>query len=237
MFRQIQLFFTSPPQEDLWSDLSVKVHGYLMSRIRPQTAELFHRSGVQPFSICTVADGEGGIIRVSTFADEADELYDACLRMDHVRVFGGQNLTIEGKTEAPAITLSDIPRFIRGDRVTLRVITPAHYRSEGRLHYGPDLSRYFYSVAQKLRKYCDCPLQHDDVDAAFAGREPESFNLSDACFTTGHHPMRGLVGETVWRLSDEPDLAEQTFRLLLGVSTYTGIGAQTTQGMGGTVIQ
>ncbi len=233
MLRQIDIYTKADGDNALFSDLSVKIHGYMMSRIGKEKAEEYHKKSLRPFSLYTVDAGEFFITRVATLQDEAAELISLFESTEKIRIFGlADNLRIIRLDRAPDADVATLAAALSGEKYRLDVLTPAQYRSGGVLCHNPELPKYFQSVAAKLSLYEGVFFSKEQIEAAFQSIKINSYSLKSASFKTGGHGVKGMIGYVDIDFTNADDSA----KTLLAYATYSGIGGGTAQGMGGIIL-
>lgn len=221
----------------LYSDPAVKVHGYVMSKIPPELADKFHDGGLQPFSIFTVPAGEGMAVRLSALNEDALPVLDAASAASRIEIYGMPGgLAINSVIPYSEADLNDIVATFRYNHIKMSFVTPATYKSGGALRHSPELASYFESVLLKLSKFEGIQIAKEDFREAFREVRICDYSLFSEGFLTGSRVQRGMKGfaEAVIPSSG---YASEIIRTALAYATYSGVGGQTTQGMGGFVLE
>lgn len=240
MLTQLDLYFRRTNLSGLYSDLGVKIHGFLMSRIPTELAEEFHNGALQPFSLYCVYGEDYGILRVSALTERAIPLLEELERCRYIPLMRDDRpvrLELFRKEPTPLVTLADLSAILADKkRISVRFMTPAMYRSAGVLRHDPNLPAYFESVIQKLAQFEGLYYTRDAVDEAFRAAMFGRYSLSSEPFISGKKRFTGMAGNVDLTLPEGP--AQQSMlRTLLAYATYAGVGGMTTQGMGGVVIE
>ena len=88
MLYQTDFYTEKMDYSKMLSDVSVKLHGIVMSEISSDLAEKMHISGYHPFSVFAVPYGDELIIRVSTLNDDVDEVRQVFEKRVEFKIFG-----------------------------------------------------------------------------------------------------------------------------------------------------
>lgn len=237
MLQQIDIYTKATDVSELYSDLSVKIHGFIMSRIDTNYAEELHSNGVNPFAIYTVDAGDYYITRVSVLNERASEIFSAFEDRRKIRVFGtSHNLEILDISVHPPVELADVVKSLSKRKYKISFVTPAMYKQNGEQKCNPDFSVYFNSVVQKLMQFENITYGMEDVRKAVDLMRVDNYSLQMKSFKTGSKTIKGMTGELEITLPREKEYADLLTRLL-AYATFSGIGGQTTQGMGGVVLE
>ncbi len=237
MLQQIDIYTKATDISGLYSDLSVKIHGYIMSRISNDYAAELHGGTVNPFSIYTVDAGEYYITRVSALNEHAQQILNVFEDCRKIRIFGtDSNLELLDVRKSPCVELPQLVLLMNKFRYRISIVTPAMFRQGGVLKCVPELPAYFNSVCQKLEKFENISFTRDELYSAFSLLKVENYSLQSESFISGSRKQNGMTGFFDIKLPDskpESDL----LKTVLSYATYSGIGGQTTQGMGGFIVE
>ncbi len=237
MLYQSDFIFKEADLTSLFSDLAVKIHGWLMTRIDPELADSFHNGKLQPFSIFAVGNGEGVTVRVSALTDDASVVIETLDADNHIGVIGVRGgMNIDEVFRYPESTLRDVLKSFSYNSVRLSFVTPAMFRSGGVIRHYPDLPSFFESVIQKLSAFEGIDISRAELDSAFRELKIKDFNLYSSPYMTGSRVSRGMMGIVEAILPPAGD-ASELLRTVFAYATYSGVGGQTTQGMGGFVVE
>ena len=82
MIKRLALRLDAAPYQALDSELTVKLHGYLMTRILPVLAEAYHSNDVRPYSQYLRKTAEKGIYsgQLGILREDAESLADVLIR-------------------------------------------------------------------------------------------------------------------------------------------------------------
>ena len=165
---------------ELYSGLGVKLHGAAMKLIKSSYAEFLHQKEHHPFSIFAVPNDGGFVIRVSALNDEAACIIEGFRKAKRLKIYGiEQPVRIVGENPAPAIRADSAGELIRGNSCRMAFVTPAMFKSQGRVCCFPEIERYFYSVICKFSKFEGAELSYDEFCEAFAAGETGDFQLRE----------------------------------------------------------
>lgn len=232
MVYQQALYLKKTDMSGCWSELCVKLHGYLMSIVPRSAAAEFHNGGLQPFSLWCGKEKEYDIVILSGLSEQAETLFGAMEDVTEVNVIGAEKIPVIGRSGVLKTDFRAAAQRLSFDRCRLRVMTPALYKSKGVLRFDPVLPPYFDSVIQKLALFEDIRYTREELDEAFERVIWNAYEFKSAVFTTGNRKLRGMTGRAELTLPSE-GAASALLRNVLTYATFSGIGGQTTQGMGG----
>lgn len=237
MLYQTDIYTAKTDTDKLYSDLSVKIHGFIMSRIDTTLAAELHSGKVNPLGLYTTDAGDYYITRVSVLNDSAKQIIDVLQDVKTIRVFGTENNLIVLHTEnAPVVDIGQLPGLLRCNKYDLGIITPAMFRREGVWQCPPEIPSYFLSVAAKLEHLENIRISKQDVINEFQKVKFNSYDLHTEKFMSGSKRYTGIKGRLSVTLPQKKG-DNDILRLLLAYATYTGVGGMTPQGMGGFVIE
>ena len=234
MLHQIDIYLHGADISELYSDLGIKLHGFIMSKIHPKYADLLHTQEPRPFSLFVYNGGSGFACRVSVLNDEAVQIIDALENIDEIKVYGiDKPLTVGNVSRSNPINAADIPAILHKNKYSLDIVTPAVRKTNGRYTNPPDLCKYFASVANKLNAYENIPIDYGGLDALFAEMKISQYIFESKDFMLGGKKIPAVTGSLDISLKSGAD----KLKLLLGYATYSGIGAKTSLGMGGFLVR
>ena len=236
MLNQLDIYLKNSDISELYSDLGVKLHGFIMSVIDIKYAELLHRQEPRPFSLFVYDSGSGFICRVSTLNDEASQILGVLEAQDKITVYAGKKpilLEVENMARPAPVNAAEIPGILTGDSYTLDIVTPATRKTSGKYTNPPDLSKYFTSVANKLKAYENIEMECGELNTLFAGIKILRYNYESCDFWLSSQKIPAMKGS----LDVSLRRGSEMIKLLLGYATYSGIGAKTTLGMGGFLVR
>lgn len=232
MLNRLDIFTEKTDLGDVYSDLSVKIHGFLMNSIQPEYAAELHKDSVRPFSIYTVEGKNGYITRISTLDERAVALIDALEGVERIHVVGTKDdLKVTNVYRYPEITADELVAGFDFDKCAVNIITPAIYKVNGRPKHNPSIIKYFDAVLQKLSKYEEIAVPTSRLTLAFNKTDFGKYELFTAPFLSGGSIHYGLCGKA--ELFLPPDEDGIIMKTVLAYATYCGFGGNTAQGMGG----
>jgi len=230
MLNQLDIYLQRSDTSALYSDLGIKLHGFIMSKIDTAYANLLHTKEPRPFSLFVYDSGNGFACRVSTLNDEAVQIIDALENTDRIVVYGmDRPLAVERTSRSSPIDAADIPKILAKNKYTLDIITPATRKTSGQYTNPPELRKYFSSVANKLQEYENIAIGHEELEALFDGLTMSRYIFESRSFVLGGKKIPSMAGNAEVSIKRGAD----SLKLLLGYATYSGIGAKTSLGMGG----
>jgi CRISPR-associated endoribonuclease Cas6 len=234
MLHQLDIYLKNSDISGLYSDLGIKLHGFIMSKIDPRYANLLHTQEPRLFSLFVYDSGNGFVCRISTLNDEAAQILDVLENQDEIVVYTGRKptmLQVESTARATPINTADIPTILSQNHYTLDIVTPATRKTSGRYSNPPDLSKYFTSVVNKLAAYENISIEHSELEQIFASVKINRYMYESRDFMLSNKKIPAMTGSVDITVKSEPA------KLLLGYATYSGIGAKTSLGMGGFLIR
>lgn len=215
------------------SDVSVKLHGIIMSEISPGLAGIMHQKEYHPFSVFAVPDGDKLIIRVSILDDEAGEVLEVFSRKNKFRIFGmDRPLIITGAGKKSKIDATDISAFGASNRCRIGFVTPAMYKSKGKMLCKPELEKYFYSVVLKYNTFEDDVIDFAFFSDALDECEYQSYSFQSNTYHVSGLKIRGMTGYCDMKMPGDFQKREILLRVFQYAS-YSGAGGKTGMGMGG----
>lgn len=237
MLHQTDIIARDVDLTNLYSDLSVKIHGYIMSVINSELAKKCHNGQLQPFSIYSIKTAGNIIIRISALTDEAEPIIDVVARSSSIDIVGIQGgLIIERVVRYPDADLSSLVDSFKYNSIRLHFATPAMFRSAGFQRHIPDIPTYFESVIQKLKLFEDICISKDDIKNAINDVKFRDYSLYSDRFLTGSRYIYGMKGK-IDAILPSSGCSSDILRTVISYATYSGVGGQTTQGMGGFFIE
>jgi len=230
MLNQLDIYLRGSDTSALYSDLGIKLHGFIMSKIDTSYANLLHTKEPRPFSLFVYDSGNGFACRVSTLNDEAAQIIDVLEKTDKIIVYGmDEPLAVERISRSNPINAADIPKILTKNKYTFDIITPATRKTSGQYTNPPDLRKYFASVANKLQEYENIVVEHEELEALFDGLTMSRYIFESRSFALGGKKIPSMAGNADISIKSGAD----SLKLLMGYATYSGIGAKTSLGMGG----
>ena len=237
MLHQIDIYIKKDDLSSLCSDLSIKIHGFLMTKLPESLVLELHKNSVKPLSIFTVDAESCYIVRVSCLNSMAKEIIKVFQNSDYIRVFGCDNhLEILEIRYTPSVSLLELASKLQAKRLHIAFVTPASYKSNGYYRHDACIQQYFSTVLAKLRDFEGITISKEQLMEAFSHIGFGEYSLTTAEFLTGGRVELGMVGYVELTIPPNCDYAS-ILRLVLAYATYTGVGRGTAQGMGGIIVQ
>ena len=235
MINQIDIYLRNADISQLYSDLGIKLHGFIMAKIDANYAKLLHAKEPRPFSLFVYDGGDGFVCRVSTLNDEAVRIIDVLEQQDKIVVYAGKKpilLAAEKFSRSNPINAGDIPAILTKNKYSLDIVTPATRKTSGLYTNPPDLCKYFASVATKLQAYENISIERDEIESLFANIKISRYIYESKNYMLGGKAIPAMTGNFDITVTGEAE----KIKLLLGYATYSGIGAKTSLGMGGFLV-
>ena len=239
MLNQLDIYLRNSDISALYSDLGIKLHGFIMSKIDTKYADLLHGQEPRPFSLFVYDSGNGFVCRVSILNDEAVQILDVLEKQDRIVVYSGKKpilLEVEKMSRSNAINASDIPEILNRNRYTVDIVTPATRKTSGVYTNPPDLSKYFVSVASKVKTYENISIDNSEIETLFGNITITRYIYESKNFLLGGKTIPAMTGNCDI-IIDAASGQSEKLKLMFGYATYSGIGAKTSLGMGGFLVR
>jgi len=237
MLNQLDIYLRNTDISPLYSDLGIKLHGFVMSKISKYYAKLLHTQELRPFSLFVYDSGEGFICRISTLTDEASQILDEMQNVEKIKVYGIDNpLLVEKTDRSNPINVTDIPNILTKKKYTIDIITPATRKTNGEYTNLPDLCKYFTSVTNKLKFYENISIENSELEELFSSIKMSKYSFENSNFMFGGKNIPSMAGNCDIIINSNGEQLKK-IKLLLGYATYSGIGAKTSLGMGGFLVR
>ena len=237
MLNQLDIYLRDSDISQLYSDLGIKLHGFVMSKINSEYAKLLHTQEPRPFSLFVYDSGNGFICRISTLNDEAVQIIDALENTGEIIVYGiDKPLFVEKTDRSGSINVMDIYKLLNKKKYVIDIITPATRKTSGLYTNPPDLCKYFISVANKLKFYENITIENDELEELFSSIKINKYRFESSNFMLSGKNIPSMTGRCEITVNSKREQSDK-LKLLLGYATYSGIGAKTSLGMGGFLIR
>ena len=237
MLNQLDIYLRNSDISTLYSDLGIKLHGFIMSKIDTDYAELLHTQEPRPFSLFVYDSGNGFACRVSTLNDEAVQIIDAIANTEKIKVYGiDKPLTVEKISRANPLNAADIPGILSKNKYTADIVTPATRKTSGEYTNPPDLCKYFGSVANKLKVYENISIENSELETLFANIKMSRYIFESKHYMLGGKHIASMTGSFDITINADREQTNK-IKLILGYATYCGVGAKTSLGMGGFLVR
>lgn len=235
MIYQTDFITDSVDTSKLYSDIGVKIHGAAMGLVKRSYADLLHSKDYHPFSIFTVSADGRIIIRVSALNDEAHCIIEGFRKAEVLRIYGAGEFRFKEHSEAPPIDAAKAGELIVGDRCRMAFVSPAMFKSDGKIRCFPETEKFFYSVIRKYNKFENAALSYDEFCAAFAEGETGDYQLGRTGYNVSGNILFGMTGYIDYRFPKDVR-CRALLKRVFAYATYCGVGGKTGMGMGGFVI-
>lgn len=238
MLDQLDLYLTGADVSNLYSDLAVKLHGFIMSQLPSKYVAWLHRQTLNPFSLFAFDGGEGKgfVMRLSSLNVEALRILDAMQVVKEIKICGLEKpLVVERTHRAAALAIQRVHRALPEGRYTLHILTPAAYKTKGNYCNWPDFAKLYKTAINKLNRFEHLALNEEQLEALFDRAGGERYRFQSCEYLLSGKKIPALTGHVELALEGD-DEEMRLLRLLLGYATYSGIGIKTSLGMGGTLL-
>ena len=237
MLNQLDIYLRNTDISPLYSDLGIKLHGFIMSKINTAYANFLHTQEPRPFSLFAYSSGYGFACRISSLNDDATQVINVLENTDKIIVYGvDKPLFVEKMSRAKPINAAEIPDILSEKKYAIEIITPATRKTNGEYTNHPDLCKYFTSVASKLRFYEDISIENGELVELFSSIKMNRYSFESNNFMVGGKSIPSMTGKCDIVINSRGEESKK-IKLLLGYGTYSGIGAKTSLGMGGFVVR
>ncbi len=237
MLYQTDIYTAGADSSELFSELSVKIHGAVMKAIPAEYATRMHEKTYHPFSVFSVKNDNSFIIRVSALTDEASVIPDTLCKLDSLVIYGMKNpLEIVGFDRAEPISADNAEEYIgkRGCRITF--VTPAMIKTAGKPSAKPDICSFFLSVVKRYNMFENAEISFGAFKDAFDNIRFGNYQLNSSSYNVSGHIFPGMTGYC--ELFFPKDNGQNTLlRRIIAYASYSGIGGKTGQGMGGITVE
>jgi len=237
MLNQLDIYLRSADISPLHSDLGIKIHGFIMSKINTTYANFLHTQEPRPFSLFVYNSGYGFVCRISTLNDEALQVINMLENIDKIIVYGiDKSLFVEKIDRCNSINVAEISNIMTKKKYTIDIITPATRKTTGEYTNPPDLCKYFNSVASKLKFYEKISIENSELEELFSNIKMNKYSFESKNFMLGGKNIPSMTGNCDITINSNGEQLKK-IKLLLGYASYSGIGAKTSLGMGGFLVR
>ena len=234
MLSQLDFTLQTGALDRVQSELAVKVHGALMHMLPEEVAAALHRQERHPYSLFLYPSDQSGLFlgRLTVLTDNLQILTDTAAKI--------RTLPVHGLIKPAVWKVQEYRRGIRfselsvngGRQRTLRFLTPAVYKINSKPCSFPDLSRLFHSVIAKLRIYEQIIVSEEEFRLACQEMFISNWGFEQVEYNITGRMQQSMIGFIRVQL---PQNSAQTVLLntVFSYSTFSGVGARTSLGMGG----
>lgn len=238
MLSQIDIYLKNADISSLYSDLGIKLHGFIMSKINTEYARFLHSQSLNPFSIFVFANEKGFVCRISTLTDEAAaQIITKMHTISEINVYGiNKPLIVDNIISNAPIQANQISRMLSKRKYIIHFLTPATYKKDGKYCNLPSLYRFFRTVAEKINLFENINIDISDLKTLFDGINITEYTLKSEQYFLNNYPISAMAGNASITITSQ---SEQLVLLktLLGYATYSGVGGKTSLGMGGFLVR
>lgn len=230
MIQRMVMRLKSENLEEIYSDLGVKIHGYIMSIIDSNYAEKLHTDAINPFSINVVRKDSELILKINILTDEAIQIINSMKKVDEIIVKGAPALKVLDYSIEKPVAYNDFVENIK--KYQFNITTPALCKKQGTLYFGTELSQYFKSVALKLNEFENESISEEDIKKAFDCMKIIGYKFFSKSYRIDPKKLNGMMGSVTFKIHGDYDSC-CLLKRLIHYSCYSGIGSRTALGMGG----
>lgn len=234
MIQQLHFFIHGQPERRLDSELSVKLHGYLMHRIPRELAAAYHSNALRPYALylCPAAADGTQSGRLSVLREDAAVLAEALTAADRIPV-GGMKTPLRITAGAPEqFYLREAVDALTGNRLRMRFLSPAVYKLNSQSCCFPDLLRLFHSVLDKMALFEGVLISEEAFRQALSAMRITDWQLSQSPFLITGRAHQGMHGVIECVLPQDEALSRM-LKTVFVYAQFCGAGARTAMGMGG----
>ena len=233
--------------ENINYNIGSLLHGLLMQKIDNEYAGYLHRTSLNPYSqyILKTETPNCYIWRISTLHKPAKEKIIQPVLEDNSRSYtlSNKNITLNiiKKTIQPDITYEELAdKYFQEEtrkKITIKFITPTTVKINGDYQIFPDLKAFYPSLLNKWNTFCQTiSLVDEDTKKHLVNYSKiVDYKLKSTRFYMENIKINSFMGSIDIRFSG-PQTLINISNLLFEYAKYTGIGAKTSLGMGGIII-
>lgn len=223
--------------QKLGSDPAVKLHGILMKNIPSELAESLHQPQCQPLAIyCRPTEPNCFLARVSVLTDKTAPLLNTLKQLKKLNFRGADDtVTLCGYEEKKPIDICRLPNPLNKNVLTLNFLTPAAILKNGKPTTPLSIEAYFMSVLRKLQEFEQITIHQDTFQEAFLACSDLEYQLQTVTHEISGYTGHGIVGRVTLRLP-QMQMQAEILKTVFSYAGYCGVGAKTTQGMGGFLV-
>lgn len=221
-------------------------HGVIMENTDSDYAEKLHGMNLNPFSQFLYFDRslDSYIWRINTLNTEAQEkILDRLEKIESIYLkHNGLEIPVKNRIRSQSVDMETfIHRIFISEVVktsTVRFLTPTAFKSKGKYINIPTPQLIFQSSAMKLNQFAQSIKTFDRSVFEILNDKSEiaHYRLQSKLFYVEKVRIRGFEGELKIFVGTNNEM-RRLARMLLELSTYTGIGIKTGMGMGGVIVE
>ncbi|MDO5559521.1 MAG: CRISPR system precrRNA processing endoribonuclease RAMP protein Cas6 [Oscillospiraceae bacterium] len=234
MLNQTDFYISCDKLSDVSADISPKLTRYLMRNILPQYAKELRKLPLRPFSAYSMHAESGILFRLSTLNDQAIHLTDVLARKNTIEL--GETCTaynIQQVSKKNEMHETELFSSLAGKNFNLNIITPAMYRASGIISNAPVIQSYFYSVICRINMFSGIKIDFREFLSAYKSLIINSYSLSSTTYSLCQSCVPAVTGEMNITFSNDNIRSEKIVKTVLAYAIYSGIGSDTSLGMGG----
>ena len=231
---------TSPENAELHTNMSSLLHGFLMNNINGDYADRMHMSALRPYSQYINRNSDIWQWVISTLTYEAEEniikplsqIQQAELEHNGMLLrFSEQNIT---KTSFDELFVRNYISGKVSRIVTMKFITPAAFKSNGRYINYPTLKLIFSSLINKYDSSSTTTSLYDDklMDELLENTEIIGYNLRSTLFHLEGVKIPSFLGSIKIKVGGSSNMVSLV-NMLAEFAQYSGVGIKCSLGMGG----
>lgn len=238
MIKQLHFSIQGQPECRLDSELSVKLHGYLMNRIPQELAAAYHSNALRPYALylCPAASDGTQIGLLSILREDAAVIAEELTAAKHIPIGGMKTPLRCTVQESEQYYLRDVVQVLTGNRLRLRFLSPAVYKLNSQPCCFPDLPRLFHSVLEKMALFEGVVVSEEAFRQALAALRITDWQLSHSPFLITGRSQQGMHGMIECILPQDEALS-RLIKTVFVYAQFCGVGARTAMGMGGVQIE
>jgi len=233
MLKQYNFELKISNTDNIYSELAVKLHGALMSRLNEQDIRSLHENKYHPFSLYCVPAEESGIFlaSVSSLHENGDMMISAAVGLDSVIIKGAGRAAVIRKGAVTANTLDELTRNINGRKFRLMFLTPSAFKVAGKETGFPDVTMHFISVLRKMQEFEGLQIDFDMFRKAFYQCRLREWQFREYQYNISGIHVPGMTGSVDIELPDTE--IQHLLKKVFLYASFSGTGGRTGMGMGG----
>lgn len=221
------------------SELSVKLHGYLMSLVGEDYATLLHQQDINPYSLYVTNKKDHQLWVVTLLTVEAEKrIGDKLLALRAVEVKSQQT-----PNPIPVLQIDSRPLDLEervsvlkdreASQVKIHLRTTTGFKSQGNYVLFPSTRLLFQSLLRKQAYLLEgkTSIDMELLDQLVQHSRLVAYDLKSSFHYVHRQKLPGFYGQLTLQLTGDATLKEVAYRLL-SLGELAGLGMKTSLGMG-----
>ncbi len=236
MICQCDIYLQKADNSLLGTELSAKIHGFLLTNINTEISAKLHSFGeVRPYSLFTMSGKTQDLLRINILNEYAYEFINYIKSINSFFIKGlKEPLKILDIFETK-VNFNELETELKTDFKIVFCSTTT-YKKDNVYSNWFDLSRLSNSIIKKLELFENIVVDKSILYGDSSYYRVLGYELSSSYFKLANVNVAGMIGGIKIRLNcDNENL--KLLNLILNYSQYSGMGAKTAMGMGGVIIE